>query len=135
MKVMSVEEARYIIRWLDPGPLARKVWQAAGDDGYAVGALALATRRVVIVSWPAAEQPPPIDEPLVVLVSCEPGRHSAMRESLSEGMEVGFSDEVIEEAMVEEARKGISYERIEERLRDIYAKNQATHQPKGKGDE
>lgn len=58
-----------------------------------------------------------------------------MRESLSEGMEVGFSDEVIEEAMVEEARKGISYERIEERLRDIYGKDQATHQSRGKGEE
>lgn len=126
MKVMSIEEARHIIRWLDMGDLARKVWRAAGDEGYAVGALALSSRRVIIVSWPAGEKSPPVGEPLVVLVSCEPGAHSDMRRKLSEGMEVGFSDEVVEEAVVEDVGKEFFYERIEEQLRQIYGESQTT---------
>ena len=126
MRVMSVEEARYIVRWLDPGPLARKVWCAAGDEGYAVGALALSTYRVIIVSWPAAGKPPPIDEPLVVLMSCEPGQHTRTRRRLSESTSVPPSAEVVEEEVVQEAiREGICFERVEERLREIYGESQA----------
>lgn len=125
MRVMSIEEARYIVRWLDPGPLARKVWRAAGDEGYAVGALALSTHRVIVVSWPAAGKPHPIDEPLVALVFCEPGQHTRTHRRLSYAASVPPSEEVVEEEAVREAiREGICFERVEKRLREIYGESQ-----------
>lgn len=119
---MNVEEARSIVRAVDPAYVARLVWRAADDEGYAVGVLGLASRSIMTITWPIGEKPPLPNEPMVILMVREPGQQLRTRMRLSIGASVPPSDDVIEADVVDDVRNNEDYyAHVEEQFRLIYS--------------
>lgn len=122
MKIMNVEEARAIVHGIDPAYVARLVWRAADDEGYAVGVLGLASGSIMTITWPIGDKPPPLDEPMVILMVREPGQQLRTRMRLSVDASVPPSDDVIEADVLDDVRDNEDYyAHIEEQFRLIYS--------------
>jgi hypothetical protein len=74
------------------------------------------------ITWPIGEKPPPLDEPMVILMVREPGQQMRTRMRLSIGASVPPSDDVIEADAVDDVRDNEDYyAHIEEQFRLIYS--------------
>lgn len=108
--MLSAEEARWIIAFLDPGRLA---WRAASDDESAAVGLDLGTGELAVLGW-AVREGPPAAEGVLVLAFCPAHRRVDSERALSEGCEVPPSADVMEEHVVRaDARGGVYWPLVE----------------------
>lgn len=119
------EEARAILSHLDAGDIARRTWRAAAhEDGsacYAATVLDLRTGKIRADFWPRESILPRDWGEIVVIGVISASRREDTEAEAARGASVPPSADVVEEGVVERARKkGLAWDNIEEQLRRSY---------------
>ena len=123
---IAVEDARAILRGLDPGALARRVWRAASEGGGqecdAAAVLDLANGTLLVLTWQAGRAAPVPRWSIVLAWITHAARESTWR-ALSAASRVAPSREVAEEEVARRAAgEGLCWSCVEDQLRRAYAR-------------
>lgn len=121
---IALVEARAIVRALNPGALARRVWRAASAEGgrEAAAILDLADGAVLVVAWQAGGVAP-ISRGSIVLAWTTGAVHERTWRALSEASWPAPSCKVAEEEVVRRAAgEGLCWPCVEAQLRRAYAR-------------
>ena len=121
---IALGDARAIVRGLDPGTLARRVWRAASEEGEreAAAVLDLADGTLLVVAWRAGGVAPVPRRSIVLAWTTSAVRESTWR-SLSAASRVAPSCEVVEEEVARRAAgEGLCWPCVEDQLRRAYTR-------------
>ena len=121
--MITAEDARYIVRDLDPEPILRRCWRAADEDTDAVVVLDMATGALVLHTSPAEAKPPVRGgENEILLAWCFACQFAEAERRAAEFSEVPPSREVVEESAVRaRPRHAVADWAIEDQLKRFEA--------------
>lgn len=122
--MITIDDARWIVRALDAASIARRTWRASlGPDGEARNSAALLdleTGHVHYRTW-GRDRTPIRSARRIVLATTTATRREDVEAEARRGAKVAPSDDVIEEAEVRAAaRRGLDQLGIERQLRRAY---------------
>ena len=122
--MITIEEARYILRDLDAADIVRRAWRASldaeGESCYAAVVLDLRTARIRIDYWPP-ESLVLRDWGVIVLAEITAVRRDDAEAEANRRTKVAPSADVVVEGEVERAaQEGLNWGEIEQQLRKAY---------------
>ena len=116
--MISAEEARWIVRYLEPEMVVRRAWRAATETTNASVGLSMETGELATLRW-RPDELPDVDG-VIVLAWCSSSCRVEMEGRAAAYSEVPPSAEVVEEAAVRTARHAVSWDAVEQQPRSRF---------------